>query len=156
MLYQSLNHNELTVLVAYTITVISRQKLKRVAADVLGIFLVVGAGLTGWLPGPGGLPLLILGLSLLATNHEWARRLLITVQKHGVKLSHKLFSNNPWVRWGIDIASVALIAIAVVVLSQVTRSRTKTAAISLIIVALLLLLANRERIKTLRQKIFKR
>jgi Kef-type K+ transport system membrane component KefB len=136
--------------------ILSRNKLKQIGVDVLGVFLIVGAGLTSWLPGPGGIPLLILGLSLLATNHEWAARWLKTVQRHGVNISNKLFSNNPWVRWGIDIASVALIAVAVIVLSQVTRSRTKTAAISLILVAIFLMLGNRERIKTLRKNIFKR
>jgi membrane-bound ClpP family serine protease len=47
---------------------------KIVVLDVLGVALMILAVLTGWLPGPGGIPLFIIGLSLLAINHEWAER----------------------------------------------------------------------------------
>jgi hypothetical protein len=134
---------------------LTRKQLKRIGVDILGYFLIIAAGLTGWLPGPGGLPLLILGLSLLATNHQWADRLLKSVQKQGVEISQKLFSDKPVMRWGIDIASIALIAIAVMILRVATHSLTKTTAIALIISASFLLLGNRERLNTLRKNIFR-
>lgn len=134
---------------------LTRKQLKRIGIDALGYLLVIAAGLTGWIPGPGGIPLLVIGLSLLATNNSWADRILKSVQKKGLNVSQKLFSDNPSVRWGIDIASIILITLAVIILMQATRSLSKTTAIVLIIVAIFLLLGNRERIRTLRQKLFK-
>ena len=58
----------------------------KIAVDVLGILLIIAAGLFGWLPGPGGIPLLLAGLSLLATNHEWARKLLHSLKENGNKI----------------------------------------------------------------------
>jgi Putative transmembrane protein (PGPGW) len=43
---------------------------------VLGGALVVLSVLTGWLPGPGGIPLFLAGLAVLASEFAWARRLL--------------------------------------------------------------------------------
>lgn len=48
----------------------------RVGVAVVGALLIVAAGLTGWLPGPGGIPLALLGLAVLASEFDWAKRLL--------------------------------------------------------------------------------
>lgn len=130
-------------------------KLKSFGVDVLGVLLIIAAAITSPIPGPGGLPLLILGLSLLATNHEWAARWLQTVKRHGVNLSNRLFSDKPLVRWGIDIAAIALITVAVLLLTHVTRSTARTAAISLLFASLFLMLGNRERFTKLKNKLFK-
>lgn len=42
---------------------------------VIGFLFVVAAGLTGWIPGPGGIPLFLIGIAILATEYEWAERL---------------------------------------------------------------------------------
>ena len=131
---------------------LTKKQLKRIGVDILGYLLIIAAGLTGWLPGPGGIPLLILGLSLLATNNQWADHLLKTIQKRGVEISQKVFSGSPRVQWAIDIASVALIAVAVVILNLATKSLTKTTAIILIVSALVLLLINRNRIKDIKRR----
>jgi hypothetical protein len=39
---------------------------------VLGLLLVILAGLTGPLPGPGGIPLFLVAIALLATEFTWA------------------------------------------------------------------------------------
>lgn len=41
----------------------------------LGIVIIICAGLIGWLPGPGGLPLFLLGITLLATEFHWAEHI---------------------------------------------------------------------------------
>ncbi|HEX4662425.1 MAG TPA: PGPGW domain-containing protein [Candidatus Saccharimonadales bacterium] len=41
---------------------------------VAGMFFIVAAGLTGWLPGPGGIPLFLIGIAILATEFVWAQR----------------------------------------------------------------------------------
>lgn len=130
----------------------TKEQLKRIGVDVLGYFLIIAAGLTGWFPGPGGIPLLILGLSLLATNHEWADRWLKTVKKHGVSISDKIFSNNPKVQWAIDIAAIALLAAGVLLLTQITRDIAKTSAIVLIFASVILVIINRQRFANFKKR----
>lgn len=49
--------------------------VRRPIVIVVGFLFVVSAGLTGWLPGPGGIPLFLVGVAILATEFEWAERL---------------------------------------------------------------------------------
>ncbi|HWD80904.1 MAG TPA: PGPGW domain-containing protein [Kribbella sp.] len=53
----------------------------RIGVGVLGGLLIIAAPLTGWLPGPGGIPLFIAGLAVLASEFEWAQRLLQRVKE---------------------------------------------------------------------------
>lgn len=52
----------------------------RIGVGVVGVLLILLAGATGWLPGPGGIPLAIAGLAVLASEFEWAQRLLHPVE----------------------------------------------------------------------------
>lgn len=52
----------------------------RTGVAILGGLLIILAPLTGWLPGPGGIPLFIAGLAVLASEFEWAQRLLLRVK----------------------------------------------------------------------------
>lgn len=36
---------------------------------------MIASILTGWLPGPGGVPLFLIGIAILSTEYTWARRL---------------------------------------------------------------------------------
>jgi hypothetical protein len=40
---------------------------------IIGCLFILAAGLTGWLPGPGGIPLFLIGIAVLATEFEWAK-----------------------------------------------------------------------------------
>jgi hypothetical protein len=132
---------------------LNRERLKKIGIDIVGLLLIILAGLTGWLPGPGGIPLLVLGLSLLATNHEWAARLMERVKHGGGKFSKRLFSNYEPTRWLIDILSVGFIALAVVLLMSFTRNIAKSAAISLFCASIFLALGNRHRLETLKKRL---
>lgn len=59
----------------------SRPFHKRIAIDIAGFSLIILALLFGWLPGPGGIPLALAGLALLALNYEWAENLLNKLKK---------------------------------------------------------------------------
>lgn len=48
----------------------------RIAVGIAGFLLMVAAALTGWLPGPGGIPLFLMGLAVWASEFTWAHRLL--------------------------------------------------------------------------------
>ena len=52
----------------------------RIAVAVVGTLLILLAAATGWLPGPGGIPLAIAGLAVLASEFEWAQRLLHPIE----------------------------------------------------------------------------
>ncbi|MCA9332794.1 hypothetical protein KDA00_02875 [Candidatus Saccharibacteria bacterium] len=127
-------------------------KLKFIIIDSAGVLLIILAGLTGWLPGPGGIPLLIAGLGLLSINHKWAKRWLMYVKNHGVKISDKLFNGSPTITIVIDVIGVIFLAIAVYLITEFTRNITKTAGVWLVIVALILLLGNRQRLKNFMKK----
>lgn len=49
--------------------------VRRPIVLVVGMIFVIAAGLTGWLPGPGGIPLFLIGITILATEFAWAQRL---------------------------------------------------------------------------------
>ena len=46
----------------------------RVGVGVVGVLMMIGAILLGPFPGPGGVPLFLLGIAVLATEFSWARR----------------------------------------------------------------------------------
>ena len=53
-----------------------KYRIYRLLVAVVGSLLVLLGLSTGWLPGPGGIPLVLLGLAVLASEFEWAHRLL--------------------------------------------------------------------------------
>jgi uncharacterized protein (TIGR02611 family) len=49
----------------------------RICVALLGLLLLCLAALTGPLPGPGGIPIAILGIAVWSSEFEWAQRLMI-------------------------------------------------------------------------------
>jgi len=49
-------------------------KLRRSLTLILGVLLIIPRGLVGWLPGPGGTIIFLLGIAVLATEFTWAER----------------------------------------------------------------------------------
>ncbi len=90
-----------------------KQLAKRIGIDIAGFGLLLAALLTGWLPGPGGIPLAIAGLSLLAINYQWARTLQDKVKEKSVDIIDRIFPNNPNIQMVYDLAFFLLAASAV-------------------------------------------
>ena len=66
--------------------------LRKTIALVIGSTLIVTGLLLIVLPGPFTMPLLVLGLVVLALEFAWAETMLIRVRHHGAKLNpRKLF-----------------------------------------------------------------
>lgn len=64
---------------------------------ILGALFIITAVLTGWLPGPGGIPLFLIGIAILATEFAWAGRVrdytLSLVKRSGKWIkSHPVYS----------------------------------------------------------------
>lgn len=53
-----------------------KARIYRIGVGALGVLLILLGAATGWLPGPGGIPLVLLGLGVLSTEFEWAQRLM--------------------------------------------------------------------------------
>ncbi len=63
--------------------------VRRIAVLVVGLVLLVAGVLMLVLPGPGVL-VTMAGLALLATEYEWARRLLARLRQHLRRLSDQV------------------------------------------------------------------
>jgi small-conductance mechanosensitive channel len=122
---------------------------KKIAIDLLGVLLIIASVLFGWLPGPGGVPLLIAGLSLLATNHEWARRLLDKVKETGVRIMDIIFNDHPVIAFMIDATAVTLLVITALLIGQQRGGIFTSIAVLAGFVGVGLLLGNRKRINKL-------
>jgi uncharacterized protein (TIGR02611 family) len=62
---------------------------RRIAVLVVGLVLLVAGVLMLVLPGPGVL-VTMAGLAVLATEFDWARRLLARVRQHARRLSDQV------------------------------------------------------------------
>jgi hypothetical protein len=136
-----------------SILVIMKQKTRVLLIDALGFLCIIIAPFLGWIPGPGGIPLLIIGLGLLSQNHDWAERLLSSVKERVGRASSSVSEASPAVRWAIDLGSLVLISIAVIIITNVTRDLFQTAAISLIAAGVVLLLTNQNRYQKIWHKL---
>jgi uncharacterized membrane protein len=120
--------------------------IRLILTDLAGIGLIILALLTGWIPGPGGIPLFVAGLGLLAINHAWARRILQQFKAHGLRLAELFFREHPVLMVVYDVVALLLVATgALVILSA--HGFWKTAAILLITIGLGLFLGNRQRLR---------
>jgi len=83
------------------------RKVYRAVVGVVGVALMVLAASIGWLPGPAGIPLFLLGLAILASEFEWAHRLLQRA-KAGARRSEAWARAQPrWIKWLGGVATAA-------------------------------------------------
>jgi hypothetical protein len=118
---------------------------KIVAFDTLAGLCFIGVILFGWLPGPGGVPLFILGLSLLAVNHDWAERWLETAKHKGVTFKKWLFPDTQWIRHTYDAASVLIFGAALYLLLNTSNRLLEGACVVAMCASLFVFLLNRDR-----------
>jgi uncharacterized protein (TIGR02611 family) len=90
-----------------------KHRIYRIVVGVVGTFLILLAGATGWLPGPGGIPLALLGLAVLASEFEWAQRLLHWVHEQLHRGRVWMQQQPRWVSWSSGVLTVAFICFAV-------------------------------------------
>lgn len=86
--------------------------LYRIGVGIVGGLLIILAPLTGWLPGPGGIPLFIAGLAVLASEFEWAQRLLQWVKERVRRLTNWTGRQPAWLK---AFGTLLLIACVLVV-----------------------------------------
>jgi hypothetical protein len=76
---------------------------KRFGTDIAGVVCLILVLPVGALPGPGGIPLLIAGLSLLSVHNAWARGLLDYAKRHSASLTSIFFPNRRGIQLAWDI-----------------------------------------------------
>lgn len=118
---------------------------KIVLYDIAAVFCFIGVILFGWLPGPGGIPLFLLGLSLLAVNHDWAERWLETAKVQGVSIKKWLFPDKPWVKNLYDGAALGFMSVAAILIYQYEERIIEGAAVVLFFTSFFIFLINRDR-----------
>ena len=67
-------------------------RVYRLGVGLVGVLLIALGVATGWLPGPGGIPLVLLGLAVLASEFVWARRVMLLFKAQLVRF-------QSWSRW---------------------------------------------------------
>ncbi|TDU84276.1 uncharacterized protein (TIGR02611 family) [Kribbella voronezhensis] len=85
----------------------------RIGVGVLGTLLIIAAPLTGWLPGPGGIPLFIAGLAVLASEFEWAQRVLLKVKDWVKQLTAWTGRQPAWLKALGTLALVVCVVVAI-------------------------------------------
>lgn len=126
--------------------------LKRIGTDIGGYFLIFLGFATGWLPGPGGIPLILGGLALLSLHNEWARRLRDWLLKNGADFIVHLFPKNRKVQLMYDIlAGIILVVVAWLVWNRAAIWQIAMAT-ALFIFMLLILGMNRDRVNRLKKR----
>jgi len=129
-----------------------KRNVKRVAIDAAGYLLIVAALLTGWLPGPGGIPLALAGLGLLSINNKWAKDLRDWLLRNSSRLADILFPNVAWIEWGYDIIVVLLLILTGVMEARHAAVWQMTLGVLAFLIALLIALMNRDRLKRIRNR----
>ena len=129
-------------------------KLGQVAVlDTLGVMFMIAALLTGWLPGPGGVPLFIIGLSLLSVNHAWAKRYRDWLRKYADRLGDFVFIKDARVEAVYDLIGPALITTGAFLIYRPGSSLLTSFGISCISAGLVLILGNRGRWAKLKKQL---
>lgn len=125
---------------------------KRFVTDAGGYLLLIAAALTGWLPGPGGIPLALAGLGLLSINNKWAHDLREYVLRHGGHVIEVIFPRNSAVEWAYDALTVLLLALSSVLIWQHGAIWQISLATAGYFSALFIALMNRDRAGVKRRK----
>jgi len=125
---------------------------KRVLTDAAGYFLILVGIATGWLPGPGGIPLIVAGLGLLSINNAWAKELRIWVIKNGGKAVTILFPRWTWLEWLYDFVALGLLGLTFFLEVRHVSLWEMGLGASAFFIALFIALTNRDRLNRFRTR----
>lgn len=126
-----------------------KKDFKRIGVDVVGWICIVLAFALGWLPGPGGTPLLLTGLGLLSIHNEWAHKALHYLKTEGMRLADIVFPDRKIIALIWDIALVGLAIAAVIIYRDYEGIIATVASSAALAVALYIFTLNRKRVEKL-------
>lgn len=126
---------------------------KRIFTDTAGYLLIVAGIATGWLPGPGGIPLILGGLGLLSIHNTWAARLRDYLIRHGATFLQKIFPENHTVQLLYDALAIVLLAFVAYLAWNHDPLWQLSIAVTLFIVALIIAGMNRGRVTRIKERL---
>lgn len=124
-----------------------QKKFKRILIDGAGYGLILLGIATGWLPGPGGIPLILTGLGLLSVNNHWAKQILEYLQQNGSKFMKLAFPDNTWAKAGHDFLALLLLCASAYIFVTQNSLVYFGFAIALAALGIVDFLYNRNRLK---------
>jgi hypothetical protein len=83
-------------------------RVYRCVVGAVGLLLILLGLATGWLPGPGGIPLVLLGLAVWASEFRWAYRLMLRL-KHALHVFRGWSPHRKAVAWVVFLAACGLL-----------------------------------------------
>ena len=133
-------------------SVMKRQKKDRplwqkILIDVVGVMAIIAAPLTGWLPGPGGIPLFVAGLGLLSLNHEWAENALKSFEQKREEYRDKFLMGSPRTSRAIDSVCIALMAVGLYLAVTQDNILLRGSGLATFTLSAAVLLSNQKRIE---------
>jgi hypothetical protein len=129
---------------------------KRFGTDIAGYVCLILVLPVGSLPGPGGIPLLIAGLSLLSIHNAWAQKLLDYVKERSDSLRGIFFPKNKTIEllWDVGAGLLFVSAFVVSIFSDVVLLKIMATAAGAI--ATTTFLFNRQRLEAIHKRFKKR
>ena len=125
---------------------------KRFGTDIAGYTCLLLVPFVGWLPGPGGIPLIIAGLGLLSVHNPWAKRLLDYVKIHSQNFRSIVFPNNKSIQIAWDIAALLHFSGSILLASFNDVWYIRGMATGIGVVASTAFMFNRNRLQRLQNK----
>ncbi len=78
------------------------RRVRRPIVLTVGLFFVLLSGALGWLPGPGGIPLFLLGIAILSSEFHWAERIKINIL-------HRVHATGRWMRSHKTLSTIIIL-----------------------------------------------
>jgi hypothetical protein len=128
-------------------------KLKRIGTDFAGYFLILLGIASGWLPGPGGIPLILGGLGLLSINNAWAERGRDWLIAHAGDLVQWMFPKHRFVQALYDVLAVVLLGVVMYLGYNHAAIWQLSLATGLFFLTILIVGLNRDRYSRIKDKI---
>lgn len=129
-----------------------KKNFKRFGTDIAGYGLILLGIATGWLPGPGGIPLILAGLGLLSIHNHWAQKIIDILKEQGSKFMDYAFPNDKRAQFAHDVLVILLVGAAAYIYLTFSGIYSIGIPIALIALATVDFLYNRNRLRYFKRK----
>jgi hypothetical protein len=124
-----------------------RPLYQRIIIDIAGFGLIIVSPVLSPIPGPGGIPIFLAGVGLLALNHEWAENLLKDFENKRREFTDKYLMASKRVSWSIDVIALLVISFGAFLSATQHKFIFKAAGFALISLSLVVIISNQKRLE---------
>lgn len=133
-----------------------RKHFRRIGIDIAGFGLIILSPFAGLLPGPGGLPVFIAGLGILALNYDWAKRLVDNFEQKYNDFVQKHLVNNKKVSRTVDLLSLIILFTGLFTLLNAELRFFQVMGLGLTSFSIFVIISNQDRFRRLYKFIIKK